>query len=461
MIDYEQLRAALDKKLATDPSLRAVMKRIMDGAATLTDSAEYARVLSHILGREVSANILELDDRESTVTQLLRDCYSDVNGIYVQTQAILDEKAGIHITPQKPAFPVERVEQFTHSLIDPTVKDSVIKRRARAGTETITKSFHDNCIKVNAQFRHDAGLKCYIVRIGTKCCEWCTEVAGKYRFGEQPDGIFRRHDNCDCTIIYDGQVLRGKQNADGSRSKTWEELPNANATDYTAPTLSEAEGRAVEQRNLAQIRGLIINNSSIDNSSGNGIITGRGSGTSSSTSDNHTYEKIGDIDFDDKRAVVKSLADFERKYSDSGIEHCRVICKNGEVYDIHGDRYSINTELLGDKMKGSINEHNHVTGESQHSFSWEDIDSSIKDGSHITMAYDEKYRYSMTFPDKSISTDILCEAYDTSEEEVMQNNYNYQYNSVGSRISDEDYQHEVVSRTCERIGVKYERKLKT
>ena len=111
------------------------------------------------------------------------------------------------------------------------------------------------------------------MRIGTKCCDWCTEVAGKYRFGEQPDGIFRRHDNCDCTIIYDGQVLRGKQNADGSRYKTWEELPNANAADYTAPTFSEAEGRAIEQRNLSQIRGLKINNSSIDISSGNGIIS--------------------------------------------------------------------------------------------------------------------------------------------------------------------------------------------
>jgi hypothetical protein len=51
-------------------------------------------------------------------------------------------------------------------------------------------------------------------------------------------------------------VLRGKQNADGSRSKTWEELPNANAADYVPPTLSEAEGRTIEQRNLAQIRGL-------------------------------------------------------------------------------------------------------------------------------------------------------------------------------------------------------------
>ncbi len=272
MTEYERLRAALDKKLAADPSLRAVVKRIKNGTATLADSAEYARVLSHILGREVSANVLDLDDRAGVVTQLLRDCYEDVNSIYAQVQTLLDEQAGIHINPQKPDFPAERVDQFTHSLIDPTVKDSVIKRRAGAGTETITKSYHDDCIKKNAQFRYDAGLKCYIVRIGTQCCEWCSEVAGKYEFGDQPDGIFRRHDNCDCTIIYDGQVLRGKQNADGSRSKTWEELPNANAADYVPPTLSEAEGRAIEQRNLAQIRGLKINNSSIDNSSGNGII---------------------------------------------------------------------------------------------------------------------------------------------------------------------------------------------
>ena len=92
--------------------------------------------------------------------------------------------------------------------------------------------------------------------MGTDCCQWCSDVASKYEIKDQPQDIFRRHDNCDCTIIYDGQVLRGKQNADGSRSKTWEELPNANAADYTAPTLSEAEGRAIEQRNLSQIRGL-------------------------------------------------------------------------------------------------------------------------------------------------------------------------------------------------------------
>lgn len=452
MTEYERLRAALDKKLAADPSLRAVIKRIKNGTATLTDSAEYARVLSHILGREVSANVLDLDDRAGVVTQLLRDCYGDVNSIYAQAQTLLDEQAGIHINPQKPAFPAERVDQFTHSLIDPTVAESVIKRRARAGCETITKSYHDDCIKTNAQFRHDAGLKCYIVRIGTKCCEWCSEVAGKYEFGDQPDGIFRRHDNCDCTIIYDGQVLRGKRNADGSRSKTWEELPNANAADYVPPTLSEAEGRTIEQRNLAQIRGLKINNSSIDNSSGNDIITGRGSGTGASAFVQHTYEKIGEIDFSDKKAIAKSLQEFEQKYKDSRIEHCRVFCPNGEVYEVHGDLNNVNTDLLGDKMKGSINEHNHVMGEGKYTFSLKDVVGSADDGSYISMAYDEKYRYSMTFSDSAISVDSVYESYQRAKESVGNDLIFHP-----ERIPIGDEEHERIKRTCEELGIKYSR----
>lgn len=297
--------------------------------------------------------------------------------------------------------------------------------------------------------------------IGTKCCDWCTEVAGKYRFGEQPDGIFRRHDNCDCTIIYDGQVLRGKQNADGSRSKTWEELPNANAADYTAPTFSEAEGRAIEQRNLAQIRGLKINNSSIDNSEENGIITGRGSGKTSYISDDHTYEKIGDIDFSDKKAIAKSLQEFEQKYKDSQIEHCRVFCTNGEVYEVHGDLDTVDTKLLGDKMKGSINEHNHVTGRSQYSFSWDDLKGCIEDGSDTALAFDEKYRYSMIFPKNKLNLDEALQAYIDAENDVGNMNAISYQSGKGKQIPDVDNQHYVISRVCERIGVKYDRKLKT
>lgn len=256
MSEYERLRAALDKKLAADPALRAIVKRVQNGTATFKDTAEYAKVLSHILGRELSAAVLDLSDRESIVSKLLHDCYNDINGVCSDVQLSIDEAMGLHLKPQKANYPAERVQQFSHSLIDPTVKDSVIKRRARAGSETITKSFHDDFIKKNVQFRTDAGLKCYIIRIGTKCCDWCTEVAGKYEMGDQPDGIFRRHDNCDCTIIYDGQVLRGKYNTDGvTRGKTWTERGEVPA-EYEPTSFTQEKAKELERRNLAQIRGL-------------------------------------------------------------------------------------------------------------------------------------------------------------------------------------------------------------
>ena len=203
------------------------MKRINSGRATFIDTARYSQVLSHILGSEVSKMILNVDDREAVVSHLLHDSYEDINDVFGRVQSDIDKKKGLNIKPRQGEYPGERVEQFVHSLVDPTVEDSVIERRARAGTETITKSFHDDCIEENAKLHEEAGLKTYIIRMGTDCCQWCSEVAGKYEMKDQPQGIFRRHDNCDCTVIYDGQVLRGQAGNNGKRSKKWVEVPES------------------------------------------------------------------------------------------------------------------------------------------------------------------------------------------------------------------------------------------
>lgn len=268
---------AVKEKAANDPQLRSVLKRVEKGSADFKDTADYSVRFSHLLGGTLSENVLDIpaDIREAVAEELLKYGYDDINTVLADVQTAIDIRSGIHIRPQKADFPLERVRQFSHSLIDPTVEDSVIKRRARSGSETITKSFHDSFIKKNAAFRNDAGLSCYIIREGSGCCKWCSDVAGKYKFGTQPSDIFRRHDNCDCTIIYDGQVLRGKKNADGSRSKTWEEVPDADGN-YEPKVLSETDARAAEQRNLQQYRGVKINNSSIDNGGRSGIIEARG-----------------------------------------------------------------------------------------------------------------------------------------------------------------------------------------
>lgn len=329
MTDYKQLREAIDKKLSTDPEFRTIVKRINGGRATFIDTERYAQITARAVSRELSAEVLDLSDREGITTQILRDSYEDINATCARVQRAMDEKAGIHIRPQQENFPAERVQQFTHSLVDPTVEDSVIKRRARAGSDTIVKSAHDDFIRKNATFRNDAGLTCYIIREGTNCCEWCSSVAGKYSFGTQPDGIFRRHDNCDCTIIYDGQVLRGKRNADGSRSKTWEEVPDA-ASSYNPTVLSPEEAERLQAKNQPKILTNSVNGGKLR-------VSGATSGALNPDSDRANkhaeqyYESVRKMQTD-----VKHIAE-NTGYSEDTIQSIKDFIFN-EKHDL-GDRY--------------------------------------------------------------------------------------------------------------------------
>ncbi len=271
----DDLLVLVKGKSASDPQLRAVRKKVRKGTADFNDTAQYSEALSKLIGKNLSANILDIppDVREKLSTELLEYGYTDINELLNDVQISLDEKNGIHIRPQRADFPTERVEQFVHSLIDPTVDDSTIKRRARAGSETITKSFHDDYMKKNAAFRSDAGLKCYIVRTAAyKCCEWCSNIAGRYPYNvdEMPEDVFRRHDNCDCRTILEN----GRERQDVWSKRSWE-VPETGPGAESPAVFTEEQAKAIEQRNLQQFRGVKINNSSIDNSGGSGIIESR------------------------------------------------------------------------------------------------------------------------------------------------------------------------------------------
>ncbi|SFB94913.1 hypothetical protein SAMN02910406_00885 [Ruminococcus albus] len=75
-------------------------------------------------------------------------------------------------------------------------------------------------MKANAELRNKAGLKCYIEReTDGKCCEWCTKMAGRYAYPDDtPKDVFRRHDNCGCSVTY----KNGRQRQDVWSKKTWE-----------------------------------------------------------------------------------------------------------------------------------------------------------------------------------------------------------------------------------------------
>lgn len=190
----------------------------------------------------------------------------------------------------------------------------------------------------------------------------------------------------------------------------------------------------------------------IDKSENGGIINvGSDNVTSKSW-----FEEKNSIDFNDEQSVTKALLNFEDMYANSDREHCIVISTSGKVYEVHGEKWAVDTSVLGYELKGSINEHNHVFGESHYSFSREDLFSSIDDGSAIVYAFDEKYRYMMDFRDTDISEEQVHIAYRAAVEEVNEIKF-FEYISGNITLNFDNEQHEIIKRTCERLGVVYER----
>ena len=218
---FQAILGELNRRAALDPQLRQIMKKIEKGKANFTDTAQLSQRMGNLLGELFGAEVLDIpeDAREAVCEGLLRRQYDFINEMLGTVQRAQDKPLDISLNPIKAPFPAERVQQVAHSLLDPGVKPEVIRRRANAPVATVAKSFHDDYIRINAQKRNDLGFKCYLNRVAVGgCCSWCTDVAGRYVYGDHPADIFRRHDNCDCTVTFEN----GRQRQDVWSKRTWD-----------------------------------------------------------------------------------------------------------------------------------------------------------------------------------------------------------------------------------------------
>lgn len=69
--------------------------------------------------------------------------------------------------------------------------------------ETFTQNIIDQYVEANVRFRSRSGVKAVIVRreLG-RCCDWCRSLAGIYNYGEEPENVYARHDNCKCLVTF-------------------------------------------------------------------------------------------------------------------------------------------------------------------------------------------------------------------------------------------------------------------
>lgn len=249
---FREILSLFYQRLARDPQARAAMRRVERQTATFTDTAQLSERASALLGEVFGEHVLDVPEelREAVCTALLRERYDTMNGILADVQEAADEALGLTLDAAHAPFPAERVQTVAHSLIDPGVKAATIQRRANKPVANVARSFHDDFIETNAKKRSDLGLRCHITReTDGKCCSWCDGLAGRYVYGRHPDDIFRRHDNCGCTVTYE----EGRQRQDVWTKRSWERVdPEEVAAAAPEPTVfTQKDAAAMEERLLS------------------------------------------------------------------------------------------------------------------------------------------------------------------------------------------------------------------
>ena len=215
----EQLRSRFSERVAANPLLRALMKRIETGNATYVDAEEYAyqvgKILADVFRTHLSSEILP-DGRmyyniaERVLRPLLEEDHAIVSKVAAMVQEILNKKAGLGIKAQTVKANGDRIYGIINKVSESKNFDSV----AWVLDEPVKNlSIHvvDEILRANVEFQGRSGLNPKVIRTAERnCCQWCSDLAGVYDYPVDRE-VYQRHERCRCTVEYDP--------ADGRRSR--------------------------------------------------------------------------------------------------------------------------------------------------------------------------------------------------------------------------------------------------
>jgi len=132
----------------------------------------------------------------------------------------------------------------------------------------------DDCVKGNAEFHAQAGIKAKITRRTTssKPCDWCKSLAGTYEYPVERE-VYQRHRDCSCIVEYDP----GDGKTQNAHTKEWRDKTEAKkrAERKSAGLEQPLKKNPQEKINSLQ-RKLAVRKKAVAKSSGTDIISVEG-----------------------------------------------------------------------------------------------------------------------------------------------------------------------------------------
>ena len=179
------------------------LKLVNIGVNSYLDLNNYAVVLGEVLSGAFKEHIIT-DPKEyieEVLNNRLRENHRLITKKGVDLQDRLNKQAKIGLVTQIPEVNQSRID----GLVSRLVNEDFEKSKWLLGSPIInfSQSVVDDLVRKNAEFHHKVGMNPKIVRVEVgNCCKWCKNLVGTYSYPEVPKDVYRRHENCRCTVDY-------------------------------------------------------------------------------------------------------------------------------------------------------------------------------------------------------------------------------------------------------------------
>ena len=219
------VRKEFQRNCLKDVEMRKLSEKVGNGEATYEDAYKYAESIgtarANAFKSVISSDVLPDGKMYYNIAErLMTDSLTTDHNMVADfsemvQQAINDYRIGIDMKAQRADLDEDRIDGFVQRLASEDNYDDVAWI-TQEPVKTHARSVVDDTIKKNAEFQHKAGIKVAVKRdAASDCCKWCDGLVGDYTYPGVPRDVFARHDNCRCTLDYNGRRLTAYESKSG------------------------------------------------------------------------------------------------------------------------------------------------------------------------------------------------------------------------------------------------------
>lgn len=208
----ENIQRDFNDSMSRNTKIQSIRKLIDEGAATYEQANEYAIEAGELLAKAYKKNLnsdvlpdgrMYFNIADRILNPTLNNNHVIVARISAEIQQNMNRSVGLGLMGIQPAVNQFRIDSIINRVVTEEMFDDVAWILEEP-VVNFTQSVVDETIKENFNFQGEAGLRPKIKRSahGSPPCDWCKSIQGVYDYPNVPDGVYKRHDRCRCTVEY-------------------------------------------------------------------------------------------------------------------------------------------------------------------------------------------------------------------------------------------------------------------